>query len=66
MLPDKAVMYICGIEDSEYKQTKINFWDSVYGFDMSCIREMAILEPLVERHSLVFRAAREQARLHGL
>jgi len=24
------------------------------------------LEPLVERHSLVFRAASEQARLHGL
>ena len=24
------------------------------------------LEPLVDRHSLVFRAAREQARLHGL
>jgi hypothetical protein len=24
------------------------------------------LEPLVERHGLVFRAAAEQARLHGL
>ena len=24
------------------------------------------LDPLVQRHSLVFRAAKEQARLHGL
>jgi protein arginine N-methyltransferase 1 len=48
MLPDKAVMYICGIEDSEYKQTKINFWDSVYGFDMSCIKKIALTEPLVD------------------
>jgi protein arginine N-methyltransferase 1 len=48
MLPDKAVMYVCGIEDSEYKQTKINFWDSVYGFDMSCIKKIALTEPLVD------------------
>jgi protein arginine N-methyltransferase 1 len=48
MLPDKAVMYICGIEDSEYKQTKINFWESVYGFDMSCIKKIALTEPLVD------------------
>jgi len=23
-------------------------WDSVYGFDMSCIREVAVSEPLVD------------------
>lgn len=48
LLPDKAALYVCGVEDSEYKQEKIEFWKNVYGFDMSCIREMAISEPLVE------------------
>jgi hypothetical protein len=27
-------MYMCGIEDSQYKDEKIHFWDDVYGFDM--------------------------------
>jgi len=48
LFPDKATMYICGLEDAEYKEEKINFWNNVYGLDMSCIKEMAIMEPLVE------------------
>ena len=27
-------MYVCGIEDAQYKDEKIHFWDDVYGFDM--------------------------------
>eukprot|EP00475_Leptophrys_vorax_P022026 TRINITY_DN29966_c0_g1_i3.p1 TRINITY_DN29966_c0_g1~~TRINITY_DN29966_c0_g1_i3.p1 ORF type:complete len:194 (-),score=10.35 TRINITY_DN29966_c0_g1_i3:76-657(-) len=30
------------------RQEKIHFWQSVYGFDMSCIRDKAMLEPLVD------------------
>jgi len=30
----QAIMYMCGIEDSQYKDEKIHFWDDVYGFDM--------------------------------
>lgn len=48
MLPDKASLYVCGVEDGEYKQDKIEFWTNVYGFDMSSIRQLAISEPLVE------------------
>jgi protein arginine N-methyltransferase 1 len=48
LLPDKANMYIAGIEDSEYKQEKIEFWNNVYGFNMSCIKNIAIREPLVD------------------
>ena len=48
IFPDKATMVVCGIEDGEYKEEKLEYWNSVYGFDMSCIREMAILEPLVD------------------
>lgn len=48
MMPDVARLYICGIEDAEYKDSKIHFWDNVYGFDMRCIKKLAMEEPLVD------------------
>lgn len=48
LMPDKAIMIVEAIEDAEYKEDKINFWDNVYGFDMSCIKKQAIREPLVD------------------
>lgn len=48
VLPDKASLYLTAIEDAEYKDNKIEFWNNVYGFDMSCIKKLAITEPLVD------------------
>lgn len=48
MFPDRAVMFMATIEDEEYFEEKINFWDSVYGVDMSCIKKWSLKEPLVE------------------
>ncbi|XP_067654877.1 protein arginine N-methyltransferase 1-like [Haliotis asinina] len=48
IFPDRATLYITGIEDRQYKDEKINWWDNVYGFDMSVIRSVAISEPLVD------------------
>ncbi|CCA78036.1 probable HMT1-hnRNP arginine N-methyltransferase [Serendipita indica DSM 11827] len=48
LFPDKATIYMAAIEDQEYKEEKINFWDNVYGFDYSCIKEVALREPLVD------------------
>ncbi|KYQ99669.1 protein arginine methyltransferase [Tieghemostelium lacteum] len=48
ILPDKASLHITAIEDGDYKEDKIEYWNNVYGFDMSCIRELALLEPLVD------------------
>jgi protein arginine N-methyltransferase 1 len=48
IFPDKASLFICAIEDAEYRNDKIDFWDNVYGFDMSCIKQLAIAEPLVD------------------
>jgi len=48
MFPDRATLYVCGIEDRQYKDDKIHWWDEVYGFDMSCIRKVALTEPLVD------------------
>jgi len=48
LFPDRANLYICAIEDRDYKEEKIDWWDNVYGFDMSAIRKVAISEPLVD------------------
>jgi len=48
MFPDRATLYVTAIEDRQYKEEKINWWDNVYGFDMSCIRQVALTEPLVD------------------
>eukprot|EP00212_Chloropicon_laureae_P002906 CAMPEP_0197486216 /NCGR_PEP_ID=MMETSP1311-20131121/1139_1 /TAXON_ID=464262 /ORGANISM="Genus nov. species nov., Strain RCC856" /LENGTH=343 /DNA_ID=CAMNT_0043029175 /DNA_START=33 /DNA_END=1064 /DNA_ORIENTATION=+ len=48
MLPDYLTLNLVGIEDAEYKNEKLNFWDNVYGFSMKCIKDVAIQEPLVD------------------
>ncbi|KAI1720875.1 ribosomal protein l11 methyltransferase (PrmA) domain-containing protein [Ditylenchus destructor] len=48
LFPDNAKLYLCAIEDRQYKDDKINWWDNVYGFNMSSIRRVAITEPLVD------------------
>ncbi|KAL3313190.1 Protein arginine N-methyltransferase 1 [Cichlidogyrus casuarinus] len=48
ILPDKARLWVCGIEDRQYKDDKINWWENVYGFNMKAIRNVAVTEPLVD------------------
>lgn len=48
IFPDKATIFVAGIEDGEYKDDKINFWDNVYGFDYSPLKKTALTEPLVD------------------
>ena len=48
ILPNRADMVLTAIEDAQYKENKIHFWDNVYGFDMSCIKGWAMREPLVD------------------
>uniref|UniRef100_A0A4W3J634 type I protein arginine methyltransferase n=1 Tax=Callorhinchus milii TaxID=7868 RepID=A0A4W3J634_CALMI len=48
MFPDRATLYIIAIEDRQYKDFKIHWWENVYGFDMTCIRNVAMKEPLVD------------------
>nr|GAT58519.1 protein arginine N-methyltransferase [Mycena chlorophos] len=48
IFPDTATLYLAAIEDQDYKEEKINFWDNVYGFDYSCIKHIALREPLVD------------------
>jgi protein arginine N-methyltransferase 1 len=48
IFPDKAIIYFAGIEDGDYKDEKIGFWDNVYGFDYTPLKETALSEPLVD------------------
>jgi len=48
IFPDKATIWAAGIEDGEYKDEKIGFWDNVYGFDYTPLKETALAEPLVD------------------
>lgn len=64
IFPDNAKLYVAAIEDQDYKDEKINcrcmflvvlllvqsplVWDNVYGFDYSCIKDIALREPLVD------------------
>jgi precorrin-6B methylase 2 len=48
LFPDRATLYVTGIEDRKYKEEKIHWWECVYGFNMSSIRDIALKEPLVD------------------
>ena len=64
IFPDKATIFMAGIEDGEYKEEKIGckyskaliccnttnrtVWDNVWGFDYSPLKATAITEPLVD------------------
>lgn len=48
MLPDKIHMYLAAIEDGSYKASKRNFWNDVYGVNMSCMAPTVMREPLVD------------------
>jgi len=48
MMPSEATIVMCAIEDQDYKAEKIDWWENVYGFDMSCIKKLATYEPLVD------------------
>lgn len=49
MLPDHCSMYIASIEDAEYKNKKLDFWDGVgYDIDMTCIKPSVLSEPLID------------------
>ena len=48
IFPDRAVMFMAGIEDENYLLNKDDFWDNVYSFQMSCAKGVTKHEPLVD------------------
>ena len=48
LMPDKANIYLAAIEDGDYKDEKIKYWENVYGFDFKSIQQIVLREPLVD------------------
>ena len=48
IFPSFANLYVTGIEDAEYRNEKIGYWDNVYGFKFHAMQEVALVEPLIE------------------
>jgi len=47
IFPDRATLWLAGIEDAEYKTETFDWWAGAYGFDMRCMGELGLSEPLV-------------------
>lgn len=37
IIPDRALLYLSGISDHDYREDYIEWWKNVYGYDMSCV-----------------------------
>ncbi|XP_046664013.1 protein arginine N-methyltransferase 1-like [Homalodisca vitripennis] len=48
MFPDSASIFLTAIEDRVFKNDKILWWNNVYGFNMSAVGKVALLEPIVD------------------
>lgn len=46
MFPDHARLFVAGIEDADYREEKIGFWDHVYGYDFTPVHEIVLQEPI--------------------
>ncbi|KAH0795070.1 S-adenosyl-L-methionine-dependent methyltransferase [Histomonas meleagridis] len=48
VFPSSSRIVMTAIEDGEYRNTKINFWDNVYGYKFTAMKKEALLEPLID------------------
>ncbi|ELW64025.1 Protein arginine N-methyltransferase 1 [Tupaia chinensis] len=48
IFPDQSTLYVTAIEDQQDRDYKIHWWENVYAFHMSCIKDVAIKETLVD------------------
>jgi len=48
IFPDKASLYLSGIEDADYREEKLGQWHNVYGFDFSPVKAIVMEDPLVD------------------
>jgi type I protein arginine methyltransferase len=48
IFPDSCGLYVCAIEDAQWRADKLDYWSDVYGFDFSPVRQLALEEPLVD------------------
>lgn len=50
MFPSNASLYVAGIEDSTLIERRVEWWSSVYGFDMSVMKPAILNEPYTDTY----------------
>lgn len=45
IFPDQAKLFMVAVEDQKHKNENIEWWNGVYGFNMKCLRNVALKEP---------------------
>uniref|UniRef100_A0A8B9J4D7 Protein arginine N-methyltransferase domain-containing protein n=1 Tax=Astyanax mexicanus TaxID=7994 RepID=A0A8B9J4D7_ASTMX len=48
IFPDRCIISLAAVGDTEKHSDRIAFWDNVYGFKMECMKEVVIPEAVVE------------------
>jgi protein arginine N-methyltransferase 1 len=48
MFPNRAKLFVTGLESEKHVERKFGFWDDICGFNLKFIKEFALREPVVE------------------
>jgi protein arginine N-methyltransferase 1 len=48
LFPNKARLWLAAAEDGKFKNSKIEFWNDVYGINMRPMRSSVLIEPIVD------------------
>ena len=48
LFPSSSQLYLCAVEDEEYRSEKIDFWSNVWGFNMANFAVLSLQDPLVD------------------
>lgn len=48
LFPDQGNMFVCGVTDEHYINSKFKIWENVQGLDFSYFKRLAYIEPLVD------------------
>lgn len=46
MFPDRAKLYVSAIEDADYREEKIGFWDHLWGYNFEPMKRCVMQEPI--------------------
>ncbi|CDW87258.1 protein arginine n-methyltransferase [Stylonychia lemnae] len=48
LFPNRGIIYVAAIEDVKFRKSKVDFWNDVYGIDMSCMSSTVLSEPIID------------------
>lgn len=48
VMPSHASMHLAAIEDEDWMNERVDFWQDVYGFDMTAMQDFLYLDALVD------------------